>query len=107
MHFDVKDDSARKIGLGDLTNNVSTYEMMRSYRPFIHNGGMVEPCVINEMYNQQGDIVASANPETEKIFSSQVAWDMTEMLQTVVNEGTATAGSYMYEIASIAETTSR
>src|SRR5699024_539998 len=27
MHFDVEDDNARKIGLGDLSNNVSTYDM--------------------------------------------------------------------------------
>src|SRR5699024_11879888 len=63
MHFDVEDDNARKIGLGDLSNNVSTYDMMRSYRPFVHNGEMIEPYVIKEMFNQKGDIVASANPE--------------------------------------------
>lgn len=107
MHFDVEDDNARKIGLGDLSNNVSTYDMMRSYRPFVHNGEMIEPYVIKEMFNQKGDIVASANPETEKIFSSQVAWDMTEMLQSVVREGTATAGSYPYDLAGKTGTTSR
>lgn len=107
MHFNVEDDNARKIGLGDLTNNVSPYDMMRSYRPFIHSGEMIEPHVINEMYNQQGDLVASADPDTEKIFSSQVAWDITEMLQSVVSEGTGTSGSYPYELAGKTGTTSR
>lgn len=105
MDFDVEEDNARRIALGDLNQPVSPYDMMRSYRPFIHNGEMIDSYVIKEMYNQKGDIVASANPETEKVFSSQVAWDITEMLRSVVNEGTANVGYYPYELAGKTGTT--
>ncbi len=106
MHFNVADESARRIALGDLKENISPFDMMRSYRTFIHNGEMIEPYVIKEIYNKNGDIAASANPETEKVFSSQVAWNITEMLRTVVSEGTATSGYYPYELAGKTGTTS-
>src|SRR5699024_4454833 len=105
MHFDVGDDNARRLALGDLSVNVSPKEMMQSYRPFIHSGEMVDAYIIDDIYNQQGDIVASANPETTNVFSSQVAWNITEMLKQVVSDGTATSGYYPFELAGKTGTT--
>src|SRR5690625_4650968 len=105
MDFNVEEDNARRIALGDLNENVSPTDMMRSYRPFIHSGEMIDSYVIKEMYNQKGDIVASANPETVDVFSPQVAWNITEMLRNVVNEGTANVGYYPYELAGKTGTT--
>lgn len=105
MHFNVEEDNAQRLALGDLNENVSPKEMMQSYRSFIHSGEMVDAYVINDIYNQQGDIVASANPVTTEIYSSQVAWNITEMLKQVVTDGTATAGYYPYELAGKTGTT--
>ena len=105
MHFDVGDDNARRLALGDLTENVSPLDMMQSYRPFIHSGEMIDTYVIKEVYNQNGDIVGSANPETVNVFSPQVAWNITEMLRNVVREGTANVGYYPYELAGKTGTT--
>lgn len=105
MHFDVGDDNARRLALGDLNENVSPIDMMQSFRPFIHSGEMIDSYVIKEIYNQKGDIVGSANPETVEVFSPQVAWNMTEMLRNVVTEGTANVGYYPYELAGKTGTT--
>src|SRR5699024_10911116 len=93
------------LALGDLSVNVSPKEMMQSYRPFIHSGEMVDAYIIDDIYNQQGDIVASANPETTNVFSSHVAWNITEMLKQVVSDGTATSGYYPFELAGKTGTT--
>lgn len=105
MHFETGDDNAQRIALGDLKDNVSPKDMMQSFRPFIHSGEMIDAYVVKEIYNQKGDIVASASPDTVNVYSSQVAWNITEMLKQVVTDGTATSGYYPYELAGKTGTT--
>lgn len=66
---------------------------------------MIEAHTISEIYNQKGEVIASAKPKTTEVFSPQVAWNMTEMLMSVVESGTGTAGSYPYELAGKTGTT--
>lgn len=93
------------IALGGLTEGLTPLQMVQGYRTFVHSGEMIEAHTISEIYNQKGEVIASAKPKTTEVFSPQVAWNMTEMLMSVVESGTGTAGSYPYELAGKTGTT--
>ncbi len=87
------------IALGGLQEGVTPMDMVRSYRSFIHDGEMIEPHTILKIYNQNGELVSHHEDETKQIFQPQTAWSMTRMLQSVVEDGTARAGSYSKALA--------
>ncbi|WP_236561136.1 transglycosylase domain-containing protein [Pontibacillus sp. HMF3514] len=87
------------IALGGLKEGVTPMDMVRSYRSFIHGGEMIEPHTILKIYNQNGELVSHHKDETKQIFQPQTAWSMTRMLQSVVKDGTARAGSYSKALA--------
>ncbi len=93
------------IALGALTEGLTPIQLVEGYRTFIHSGEMIDAHAINEIYNQKGDVIATAQPKTTEVFSSQVAWNMTEMLKSVVESGTGTAGNYPHELAGKTGTT--
>lgn len=93
------EDKGLAIALGGLKHGVSPLELAQSYRAFVHGGEIIEAHTILEIYDNRNKLLASARPETNKVFSKQVAWDMTEMLKAVVERGTGQAGSYPYELA--------
>lgn len=104
MYMDIED-TGLSIALGGLEQGVSPLELAQGYRTFVHSGEVIQAHTILEIYNNENKLIASAQPETEKVFSEQVAWDMTEMLKDVVESGTAQAGSYPYELAGKTGTT--
>lgn len=104
MYMDIED-KGLSIALGGLKEGISPLQLAQGYRTFIHSGEVITAHTILEIYNNENKLIASAQPETEKVFSEQVAWDMTEMLKDVVKSGTAQAGSYAYELAGKTGTT--
>jgi len=87
------------IALGGLNEGVTPMEMVRSYRSFIHNGEIIEPHTILKIYSQKGELASHHKDETKQIFQPQTAWNMTRMLQSVVEDGTARSGSYSKALA--------
>lgn len=104
MFMDIEDNGL-SIALGGLEKGVSPLQMAQAYRTFVHSGEAITAHTVLEIYNNENKIIASAQPETEQVFSEQVAWDMTEMLKDVVKNGTAQSGSYPYELAGKTGTT--
>src|SRR5699024_8421031 len=104
MHINIQD-KGLSIALGGLESGVSPLELAQGYRTFVHNGEMITAHTVLEIYNNENKLIASAQPETEQVFSEQVAWDMTEILKDVVVSGTAQSGSYPYELAGKTGTT--
>src|SRR5690606_17416191 len=98
MSIDIEDNSL-SIALGGLKHGVSPLELVEGYRTFVHGGETIEAHTILEIYDNKNQLVASARPETKEVFSDQVAWDMTEMLKGVVENGTGKVGYYPYEMA--------
>lgn len=98
MGIDIEDNSL-SIALGGLKHGVSPLELVEGYRAFVHGGETIEAHTILEIYDNKNQLVASARPETKEVFSDQVAWDMTEMLKGVVENGTGKVGYYPYEMA--------
>lgn len=77
----------------------SPFSMARAYSAFANNGVIMEPYLIREIVDFQGDKVAVHQPEAKKVVSEQTAWYMTEMLLNVVNNGTGTNARFKHPVA--------
>lgn len=92
-------DLAHKMGIkSDLPNflslalgvgEVTPLEMTNAFGTFANGGIWVEPIAITKIEDRNGNIIEQAVPETQEILSEEVAYVMTDMMEGVVNEGTA------------------
>lgn len=98
LHLPIKDEGLA-IALGGLSTGVTPAALMEGYTSFAQQGNVVKAHSIHQIMDQQGHKLFQAKLETEKVFSPQVAWNMTEMLQQTVKSGTATAGSFEKALA--------
>lgn len=93
------EDEGLAIALGGLSEGFTPLELARAYRVFAHEGKMVEPYFIEAIYDRNGKLIQKQKTEEKSIISEQTAWYMTRMLENVVLEGTATAGSVKVPLA--------
>ncbi|WP_269778100.1 penicillin-binding transpeptidase domain-containing protein, partial [Virgibacillus salexigens] len=82
MNLSVEDDGLA-IALGGLSKGVTPAKLMESYSSLATNGNMVESHSIERIV-QNGQTLFKANPEMKEVFTHQVAWNMTEMLEETV-----------------------
>ncbi|WP_404451683.1 penicillin-binding protein [Virgibacillus necropolis] len=93
------EDNGLAIALGGLSKGITPIKMMESYRPFIHGGKFIESHTITRIYNRDNEMIVEGKHKEIQVFSSQVAWNMTEMLINVVKNGTGEAGDYEKALA--------
>src|SRR5690625_4193318 len=98
LNLDIPDNGLA-IALGGLSEGVTPVDLMASYRPFVHEGDMIQPHTIERIYNQNNEMIAEPTPGKTEVFSSQVAWNMTEILSSVVEMGTGNVGDYPKALA--------
>lgn len=82
------------IALGGLSEGVTPIDLVKAYRPFAHKGEVIEPHTILQVYNEKDELVSHSTSKTKQVFKPQTAWDMTRMLESVVEDGTGQQGSY-------------
>jgi penicillin-binding protein 2A len=99
------EDQGLGIALGGIDHGVSPLQMVKGYRSFLHEGKTVEPFVISKIYNHEGELIGKAKREEKKVWKKQNAWNMTRMLQQVVENGTGSDGPENMEIAGKTGTT--
>lgn len=75
------------LGVGE----VSPLEMTSAYGVFSNEGIWVEPHAILKIEDRYGNIIEESIPETREVISEGVAYIMADMMEGVVNEGTATS----------------
>ncbi|UFU00506.1 PBP1A family penicillin-binding protein [Radiobacillus kanasensis] len=98
-------DQGLSIALGGLKEGLTPLQLAESYRAFVHKGETVKGYTIDKIYDRNKEVVAEAGYETAKVFSEQVAWNMTRMLEGVVQNGTGTSGDYTQALAGKTGTT--
>jgi penicillin-binding protein 1B len=81
----VKPTPAMALGSYDAT----PLEMASAYTVFANGGQRIAPIMINSVRNAAGDVVANYKPERQQVLDPRVAYVMTDMLEGVVNYGTA------------------
>lgn len=98
MHMNI-DDQGLAIALGGLSEGITPIDVVRGFSTFANEGKALEPYTIERIYDQEGNELFYAKTITSDVFSPQVAWNMTEILQYTVKEGTARHGDYQKALA--------
>ncbi|MGY3715640.1 transglycosylase domain-containing protein [Sutcliffiella cohnii] len=104
MDLSIKDDGL-SIALGGLEEGVTPLQLTKAYRSFNHSGMLMEPYVIKQIKNKNGETIGEAKKVQKQVFSAQTAWYMTRMLIAAVEEGSGRAGSWNGELAGKTGTT--
>lgn len=99
------DDKGLAIALGGLTRGVTPIQLMEGYSAFANEGKMVKSYTIDRIYDRYDKVVYEEESRKTKVFSPQVAWDMTKILSTTVKKGTGSAGEYKKALAGKTGTT--
>lgn len=83
-------DMGLSLALGGLTKGVSPLELTAAYGVFANQGVYVKPHAIRRIEDSNGNILYQHKSVKTVSMSPQSAYLMTDMLQTVVQSGTAT-----------------
>ena len=81
----VKATPAMALGAYDAT----PLEMASAYTVFANNGIKLSPVLINSVRKSNGDVLANYQPEQKPVLDPRVAYIMTNMMEGVLNFGTA------------------
>jgi penicillin-binding protein len=83
------DYSAQTGVIGGLRYGVSVEELTNAYSAIGNQGAFNDAYMIEKIVNSEGKIVYQHKVNPEQVFSEQTAYLMTDMLRTVITEGTA------------------
>jgi penicillin-binding protein 1A len=73
------------LGVGEVT----PLEMTNAFGTFDNEGIWVEPIAITKIEDRNGNVIEEVVPETREVLSEATAYIMTDMMEGVVNDGTA------------------
>src|SRR5699024_455113 len=79
--------------------------MGKGFSSFGNDGKSVEPYLVERIINRESENIYEAKTLQYEVFTPQVAWYMTEILQRAVSEGTGKAGEYSKALAGKTGTT--
>lgn len=79
--------------------NISLFEMVNAYTTFPNQGKRIEPRFITHIINKNGDTIYKSEIQEYEVISPEHANQMNEMLNSVVENGTAKKLKYNYGIA--------
>lgn len=91
------DYSAQTGVLGGLKYGVSVEELTNAYSSIANNGQFLDAYMIEKITDSNGAIVYQHNPNPVTVFSKQTAYLMTDMLRTVITEGTGSTVKKNYK----------
>jgi penicillin-binding protein 1A len=91
----------RKMGVGSFLDpvpplcvgsaNISLYEMVAAYNTFPSKGVYVRPVFVTRIEDNEGNVLAQFSTKKREAISDQTAYLMANLMQGVVNTGTAYA----------------
>jgi len=82
------------IALG--ASGVTPLELTSAYGTFANGGVHVEPVAILRVEDKNGNVLEQHIPKSQEVLRKQTAYIMTDLLQTVINEGTGARVRWMY-----------
>jgi len=84
------EDRSLSLALGGLTRGVSPLDMAGAYAAFDNQGVYIAPHAISKIVDRTGATLIEITPQKNVVMSEETAYLMTDMLKTVVDEGTGT-----------------
>jgi penicillin-binding protein 1A len=91
MGIDTELDALPAETLGGLRIGVSPLEMANAYATLASGGIRNKPIAIKKVRFPDDSVDELGEPERERVFSDGVAWEVTQILEANVDEGTGTA----------------
>ncbi|WP_019910674.1 transglycosylase domain-containing protein [Paenibacillus sp. HW567] len=89
LGINLKDeDKNLSLALGGMSEGTNTLEMAQAYSAFANGGELREAYSIKSITNSDGDTVYKANTTPKRVMTENTAYQMTEMMQKVVQDGT-------------------
>ena len=102
-----KNDRQLSSALGGITKGVTPLELVSAFGTLANGGVHVEPVAILKVTDKTGRVIYENKPKQEVAVSEQTAFIMTDMLRSVVKEGTGTRlANFPYPVAGKTGTTS-
>ncbi len=86
----IKSDLPNFLSLSLGAGEVTPLEMTNAFATFANDGIWVEPIAIKRIEDRNGNLIEEFLPETREVMSEGVAYMMSDMMEDVINEGTAT-----------------
>lgn len=83
--------------IGGLRYGVSVEELTNAYSSIGNQGAFNDAYMIEKIVDSQGKIIYQHKVNPEQVFSEQTAYLMTDMLRTVITDGTASTVKKNYE----------
>jgi penicillin-binding protein 1A len=77
--------------VGAFTYGITPLEMCAAYNTLASGGVYTEPYAYTQVLDSDGNVVLQSNPYTERIFSVETCFLMSDMLEGVITDGTAAA----------------
>jgi penicillin-binding protein 1A len=75
-------------------------EMVAGYCTYANKGVHVEPLMVTRIEDRYGNVVANFSPRKKEVLSEETAFLMINLLEGVVNQGTAGGLRYKYQLYS-------
>ncbi|NGM83346.1 carboxypeptidase [Paenibacillus sp. 7124] len=91
------DYSAQTGVLGGLKYGVSVEDLTNAYSSIGNKGQFNDAYMIEKIVDSKGNIIYQHKPHPERVFSEQSAYLMTDMLRTVVTDGTGSTVKSKYK----------
>lgn len=77
-------ESVPSVSLG--SNDVTVYEMVKSYGTFLNEGNKVEPILVERITDQNDNLIEEFTAKKERVLSEEIAWLMLYMFRGGMEE---------------------
>lgn len=77
--------------VGAFTYGITPLEMCGAYNTLASGGIYTEPYAYTQVLDSAGNVVLQSNPQTERVFSTETCFLMSDMLEGVIRRGTASS----------------
>lgn len=91
------DYSAQTGVIGGLAHGVTVEELTNAYASIPNQGNFVDAYIVRKITDADGNPVFEQSVKPKRVYSEQTAYLMTDMLRTVITEGTGTAIKKMFK----------
>lgn len=92
--FEEADKDESPLALGGMTRGISTLKMTAAYNALANQGNYIEPIAYTKIENNKGEVILDNKPKQNTVVSPQVAYIMTDMLETVVKTGSGSRANF-------------
>lgn len=87
----LENDNHAATALGGLTNGVTQVEVAAAYGTLANNGEYLKPMFYDKVLDHDGNILLENNHEPNQVVKSSTGYILTDLMTSVVTEGTGTA----------------